>query len=134
MPIFQFKCEDCSALFEQFMNAVGYQSEVDCMACGSGNIARPDDTSFYPNKHFCPHDKTLDMDHLKNNFSSILKDTDQRCGGCGTDGAPGRCKSGSGGCGSGGGCGGGCSCSAKKSSDPSPSHSLKLNIYDKGAF
>ena len=133
MPVFQYKCGDCAAIFDYLISGK-FKIDLDCMACGSTQIARAESTSFYPNKNFCPHDKVLDKEVLKVKLSGILKDTTQRCGGCGTDGAPGKCPSGGGGggCGSGGGCGGGCGC--KKSSPVEASPKLSLDIYAKGAF
>lgn len=126
MPIFQFKCESCSAVFEHLIGvAVGF-SAVNCLSCGSEGISRVEKTYFYPNKTFCPHDKQLDSEKLRVQLGGILVNTEQRCGGCGTDGAPGKCPSGGGG----GGCGGGCSCKKGKSCEKP----LNLDIYEKKSF
>ena len=124
MPVFQYKCGSCAAIFEYLMSAK-FKPALDCVACGSDEVSRVEVTSFYPNKNFCPHDKLLDKELLKTQLGGIMKDTSLKCGGCGTDGSPGKCSSKGGGCGSGGGCGGGCSCSSKK---------LNLEIYEKKAF
>jgi len=108
MPILQFRCHDCSSVFEYFLNALTSFEQLDCLSCGGANFSRMQETCFYPNKNFCPHDKELDSTHLKEVFSSIMTDNSQKCGGCGTDGAPGKCKSGGGGCGS-----GNCACKSK---------------------
>lgn len=116
MLVLQYKCGDCASLFECLYGALK-GAEVTCISCGSSDVERSDEVPFYPNKTFCPHDKELEMDSLKYELKDIMKDKSQRCGGCGTDGAPGKCKSGGGGCGSGGcgsgGCGGG-GCGSKK--------------------
>lgn len=125
MPVFQYKCESCAAIFD-YLISEKFKTDLDCIACGSEEIERVEVTSFYPNKNFCPHDKLLDKELLKKQLSGIMQDQSLKCGGCGTDGAPGRCNSKGGGCGSsGGGCGGGCSCKAKK---------LNLDIYAKSSF
>lgn len=103
MAIFQFKCGNCSAIFDHLISSPDF-SGISCMTCGDENISRVEATYFYPNKNFCPHDKVLDSDKLKSQLGNIMDNTTQRCGGCGTDGSPGKCSS------SGGGCGGGCSC------------------------
>jgi|GEM_PF-2467711 len=103
MAIFQFKCESCAAIFEHLVSSMNFK-DVDCVSCGAKKVARVEKTYFYPNKIFCPHDKTLDNEKLRDDLSGIMYDTTLSCGGCGTDGAPGKCKS------SGGGCGGNCSC------------------------
>lgn len=103
MAIFQFKCDSCSAIFEHLISASN-SSDIDCISCGASEISRVDRTYFYPNKVFCPHDKTLDKNKLKVDLSGIMSDKTLSCAGCGTDGSPGKCSS------SGGGCGGGCSC------------------------
>lgn len=104
MPIFQFKCDSCSAIFEHLISSPDY-SNIGCISCGNADISRVEMTYFYPNKVFCPHDKKLDSQKLKTDLTSIQADNSQKCGGCGTDGSPGKCDSKSG-----GGCGGGCSC------------------------
>lgn len=84
---------------------------ISCISCGANSVERVETTYFYPNKNFCPHDKVLDGNRLKNELGGIMKNTTQRCGGCGTDGSPGKCSSSGGGCLPGRqGCGGGCSC------------------------
>lgn len=113
MPILQFRCHDCSSVFEYLINGLIAEHQLDCISCGASNFSRMDETCFYPNKNFCPHDKELDSDNLKQVFSSIMADESQRCGGCGTDGAPGSCSSGGGGCGS-GNCACKSSCGSKK--------------------
>ena len=124
MPVFQFKCDSCSAICEYFISAdlaVG----LDCVACGSHSLSRLSDTCFYPNKNFCPHDKVLDTEKLKVQLPVIMGDTDLRCGGCGTDGAPGRCNSEKkGGCGGGCSCGSGGGCASKKAVSK-----LNLDLY-----
>ena len=128
MPVFQFQCGDCSGISEHLIG-LRQMSSLECVNCGSGEVARVQSTYFYPNKNFCPHDKTLDADRLKTQISGIMSDKSQQCGGCGTDGAPGRCSS------KGGGCGGGCSCKAGGCASKKPtSNKLKLNIYDQAAF
>lgn len=110
MPILQYRCRGCAAVFE-YLSALPTEVNVDCVSCGGSDISRMDGTFFYPNKTFCPHDKELDSEVLRGELSGVMSNTTQKCGGCGTDGSPGKCKSGEGsGCGSGGGCGGGCSC------------------------
>ncbi len=107
MPVFQYKCDRCYSIFEYFF-APSLNFTVDCVSCGNREVSRQLETCFYPNKVFCPHDKDLEMDSLQHSLGGILKDSSQRCGGCGTDGAPGKCNSGGGGCGK-GACGT-CSC------------------------
>ncbi len=124
MPVLQFQCQDCSAVFEHFSKA-----EIFCLACLGENVQRLQKTYFYPNKNFCPHDKTLEMSTLKTQIPQIMADKSLQCGGCGTDGAPGSCNSKGGGCGS-GGCGG-CAGSCKSSSKPDK---LVYDIYDSKAF
>lgn len=104
MPIFQFKCESCSSVFEHLVGMTVNFCDVSCVSCGVGKVSRVEKTYFYPNKTFCPHDKVLDSQQLRSELGGILNNTSQKCGGCGTDGAPGKCKSG------GKGCGGNCSC------------------------
>ncbi len=106
MPIFQFKCDSCSAIFEQLISSMDFR-DIACVNCEADNILRVEATYFYPNKVFCPHDKVLDSNKLRVQLSGIQDDNSQRCGGCGTDGSPGKCTS------KGGGCGGGCSCKKK---------------------
>ncbi len=110
MPILQFQCQDCSSVFEHFS-----KGDIFCLKCHSQNIERLQNTYFYPNKNFCPHDKELEMTTLKTQISGIMADKSLQCGGCGTDGAPGSCNSKGGGCGSGGcgSCGGSCKSSSK---------------------
>lgn len=97
MPIFQYKCENCASVFEYLMTT-SLTKHLACMSCGSSNVSRLDSTYFYPNKIFCPHDKDLDGEILKTQFAEIMADHSQSCGGCGTDGAPGKCKSETGKC------------------------------------
>lgn len=121
MPVFQYQCGECNSVFEQLVSANTIANEISCLNCGSFYAMRLESTYFYPNKNFCPHDKELDKEKLRNQLSGIMSDQTLRCGGCGTDGASGKCGSGgkSGGCGS-GSCGG-CGCSSKKK--------LTLDIY-----
>ncbi|MFA5947670.1 MAG: FmdB family zinc ribbon protein [Candidatus Gracilibacteria bacterium] len=48
MPIFQFKCRDCSSLFEHFVpvSSDGKHSEVSCLSCGSKKFDRAEDNPF----------------------------------------------------------------------------------------
>ncbi|MBI3534762.1 MAG: zinc ribbon domain-containing protein [Deltaproteobacteria bacterium] len=117
MAIFQFKCDSCSSIFEHLISSLDYNN-ISCISCGGDNIGRVDSTYFYPNKNFCPHDKVLDGDKLKTELGGIMNNTTQRCGGCGTDGSPGKCSS------KGGGCGGGCSC--KKGACSSPKLTMEI--------
>ena len=105
MPILQFQCNDCSALFDHLFNAS--YSDVSCVSCESKSVLRTNHTQFYANKNFCPHDKDLSTqtDHLKDMLGKIVEDRSASCGGCGVDGPKGSCGSG-GGCGN---CSGGCS-------------------------
>lgn len=116
MPVFQFKCEACLSVCEYFISPF-YKIQADCVSCGSEKVTSTANTYFYPNKVFCPHDKDLDAESLQSELPKIMQNTELKCGGCGTDGAPGKCSSG-GGCGSGGcgkgGCGGG-GCGKKSS-------------------
>lgn len=115
MPVFQYQCGSCSAIFEQLVTLTG--PSVNCLNCDSISVERSEATYFYPNKNFCPHDKELDKEKLKVQLAGIMSDQTLRCGGCGTDGAAGSCGSGKkGGCGSGGcgGCGSGGGCGSKK--------------------
>lgn len=109
MPVFQYVCRDCSAVFEHLVLSSG--PEVTCISCDSDDVGRAAETYFYPNKNFCPHDKALDVKALPKILTHIMSDNSLSCAGCGVDGAAGRCSSGGcggGGCGS-GGCGGRCS-------------------------
>ena len=108
MPILQFQCQECSSVFEQLISRDLADLNIDCVSCGSEKISRAAQTYFYPNKTFCPHDKELDQEQLKSELATILLDRSKQCGGCGTDGAAGRCGSKGGGCSCGaGGCGSG---------------------------
>lgn len=100
-------------------------ADVSCVSCGAGKISRVEKAYFYPSKIFCPHDKELDSEKLKTELGGILNNTSQKCGGCGTDGAPGKCKSDS------KGCGGNCSC---KKGGGNCSSKINLDIYDKKSF
>ncbi len=104
MLVLQYRCGECSSFFE-YLHGASNKEKVDCIACGSLNVLRSNDVPFYPNKNFCPHDKTLDKEVLKDTLKVIMHDKSQKCGGCGVDGAAGSCKSSGGGC-KGGGCGG----------------------------
>lgn len=109
MPVFQFKCDSCASIFE-YLFRPNLDFDLDCVSCGAKSVKRVQQTYFYPNKNFCPHDKSLEPESLQGTLATIMKDESQRCGGCGTDGAPGSCKT----SGGGGGCGSGkcgtCSC------------------------
>ena len=108
MPVFQFQCQDCFAIFDHMFGIKIYDN-INCVNCGTENINRLNETVFYPNKNFCPHDKELNLDNLTKQMSGIMVDKSQKCGGCGSDGAPGKCSS--------GGCGGGCSCKSAADSE-----------------
>lgn len=124
MPVFQFKCESCSAICE-YLISPNITVGLDCVFCGSSTLSRLSDTCFYPNKTFCPHDKVLDTEKLKTQLPDIMGDTALRCGGCGTDGSPGKCNSEKkGGCGGGCSCGSGGGCASKKSTNK-----LNLDLY-----
>ncbi|MDA1060701.1 MAG: zinc ribbon domain-containing protein [bacterium] len=102
MPIFQYKCQSCYSVFEHLVSSLK-PVDLACLSCGASDVLRSESAYFYPNKNFCPHDKELDMDDLQTKLGGIMQNREQECGGCGTDGAPGKCKSDSGSCGS-------CSC------------------------
>lgn len=106
MPVVEYKCNKCFAHFEWLLSSMA--PSATCVNCASNDVSRLTSTVFYANKTFCPHDKLLDTEKLKGELGKIMVDRSQSCGGCGTDGSPGKCKSGS------GGCGGGCSCAKKK--------------------
>lgn len=97
MPIFQYKCEDCSSVFEQLVTSL-LNLELGCVSCGSSEVLRADSTYFYPNKVFCPHTKKVNIAEVKGQLSQIMSDREQSCAGCGVDGAAGSCKSKGGGC------------------------------------
>lgn len=117
MAIFQFKCDGCSSIFEHLVSSLNFSS-ISCVSCGAFDVSRIEKTYFYPNKNFCPHDKVLDSEKLKSKLGAIIVDSSQQCGGCGTDGAPGKCTT------SGAGCGGNCSC--KKGACSSPKLTLEI--------
>lgn len=80
MPVFQFKCENCSSIFEHFTPPKA--AEVTCLACGGDRVSKVESTFFYPNKVFCPHDKKLNPQKLQNELCGIFQNTDEKCGGC----------------------------------------------------
>ena len=90
MPILQYQCRACTSLFEHFAS-IG-NDDAACLSCGSEKIARVFETSYYPNKTFCPHDKEIELnDAMLSNLGEILKSDELRCGGCGVDGPKGSC-------------------------------------------
>ncbi len=48
MPIFEFKCADCSSVFEELILGGRKQNEVKCPDCGSGNIKKLISAPFLP--------------------------------------------------------------------------------------
>jgi len=82
MPIFQFKCENCSTIFEHLVSArarsaqaslpvrqaglraskvseaktLQHSIDANCITCGGDKISRIEDTFFSPNKLFCPRE------------------------------------------------------------------------------
>ena len=40
MPIYEYKCEDCSATFEELLLTRSAEYEVVCKSCGSGNVTK----------------------------------------------------------------------------------------------
>lgn len=100
MPVLQFKCDSCNSVFEYLLSA-NVNFSLDCISCGGDKVSRLGSSYFYPNKTFCPHDKEIKVEELKTSLGVIMSDASQKCGGCGTDGAPGKCGKSQGGCGSG---------------------------------
>ncbi len=72
--------------------------DLACLDCGAEDVLRSEETSFYPNKIFCPRDKEVDLDDLQASLAGIMGNREQQCQGCGIDGASRKCKSGSGAC------------------------------------
>lgn len=65
MPIFEYKCESCSSVFEHFYSS-SLEERVACVNCGSRQVARTDATIFSPNKNYCPHeDENLSADESR---------------------------------------------------------------------
>ena len=54
MTILEFRCEDCFSVFEQLISEKNNTKEIRCIACGSANFTRAEETSFSPKKKFCP--------------------------------------------------------------------------------
>jgi len=40
MPIYEYRCDDCSHLFEELLLSRADQLIVTCKACGSGNVVK----------------------------------------------------------------------------------------------
>ena len=55
MPVFQFKCENCSSIFEHLV-FLKHPIDVTCITCGGDKISRIENTFFSPNKLFCPRE------------------------------------------------------------------------------
>ncbi len=105
MPIFEFRCGGCSAVFEHWYRGV---EDFACLLCGGEKVFRSGAGLFYANKTFCPHDKEIDLEAVKSDLTTIMSDRSLSCAGCGTDGAKGACGGGNCGSCSSGGCGSGC--------------------------
>jgi hypothetical protein len=119
----QYQCLNCKAVLEA---AVSKSNKFDlaCLSCSSVELVLLDETLFYANKNFCPHDKKLDPTLLKDKLGKIVADTSLECGGCGVDGPAGSCGTKKSGCGS-----GNCSCGKK-----GQSNKLKLDLYSNDLF
>lgn len=46
MPIFQYRCENCSSVFEHLVSSKVTAGNVACVACGSKKIMRMFSSSF----------------------------------------------------------------------------------------
>lgn len=40
MPVFEYKCEDCGAEFEELLLSRAEQFSVTCKSCASGNVTK----------------------------------------------------------------------------------------------
>ncbi len=40
MPIYEFKCNDCSIVFESFVTSAKYSDTIKCPKCGSGKVSK----------------------------------------------------------------------------------------------
>jgi putative FmdB family regulatory protein len=40
MPIYEFKCSNCSIIFEQFVTLSHYSDKVKCPKCGSDEVKK----------------------------------------------------------------------------------------------
>ncbi len=89
MLIFQYKCEDCSSIFEH-LAATLFKLDLACVACGSQDILRADDVCFYPNKVFCPHTGKVEVENVKKQLGHIMINKQQSCTGC--SGSKKKCK------------------------------------------
>lgn len=111
MIILQYKCNECSSLFEYLYGAME-NNEVNCIKCGSHRVERADEVPFYANKNFCPNSDGFDPEEAKLKLNMIMSDKSEQCTSCvnnsdiptckGGGGCGGKCKNGGGGC---GGCG-----------------------------
>ena len=56
MSVLQFKCNDCSAVFECLSGIEECldDGKVGCLCCESNNFSRLTETQFSPKKDFCP--------------------------------------------------------------------------------
>lgn len=50
MPIFEYKCNDCSAQFELLVNS---DSEIKCIGCGSKDLSK--EISTFSSNDSCGH-------------------------------------------------------------------------------
>ena len=56
MPIFQYKCESCSSVFEHLVSSVVKVKDVSCVACGSNKITRSFSSNFGVQSKNCEGD------------------------------------------------------------------------------
>ncbi len=57
MPIFEYKCKSCLAVFEHLKNKK--INKIFCVSCGSENVEKPEKGSFFPKNEFCPHSERV---------------------------------------------------------------------------
>ncbi len=86
MPIFEFKCNNCFTIFEEFVFKDNCEN-IKCFSCGGVLLERPVKTSFSPHKAFCPKKRNLKKGELeKKDLKQRLRDAvlkeNGKCKGC----------------------------------------------------
>ncbi len=79
MPILEYKCDDCSSVFECFFSLSDGFS-LKCVSCNSSRVQRVKSMIFTPNKNFCPKANRFQKGkNIKESLSDLFGMNEKQC-------------------------------------------------------
>ena len=75
MLIYEYKCDDCSAVFEHSNSIKG----ASCIMCESDDVKRVTETLFSPNKLFCPKEKKIKKRSIRDRLTDLFGEERGKC-------------------------------------------------------